>query len=442
MSKEWKAAVGNNRKYAIQFSKNRTAENFELKRKYGNTAMCEWRKALTAYWYKKSEEMKSKPHDFFDTFWRFLNNKTQDAIPIFLKNKHEDDIIGDQKQVAETLANHLSTIASDISGNHMISLTENEFNNHSSVQMIKTIYGNSSFQFKHVNKKDLQDSFENLNPRKFCSDTGLMPKLMKKVAEGIAPSVMNLYNRCIETSNWPALWKRGELTPIFKKGNKHDLENYWPITMLSTIDKVFESLLSKQITHYFPWFCSLEDTLLCSNPVTYSWGLSAYMKRFVSLTNRVMSFWNKFNNNGPNENPWRQLHDILDHSILMVPSFTWLCLSFRNDQVRSNDWLVNPCALSFLMTKLWHRESKALLIPVDRMVTSSFLLIACFQSYVSLTRVIWPCKCECLGEFMVVIDTIFPRMHRAWWLYCVSLSFQTFNFVLMVTVYHLYFSVP
>ena len=87
-----------------------------------------------------------------------------------------------------------STIASDIGGNHVISLTENEFNNHISVQMIETIYSNSSFQFKHINTKDVQDLFENLNPRKSCSDTGLMPKLMKKVAEGIAPSVTNLYN--------------------------------------------------------------------------------------------------------------------------------------------------------------------------------------------------------------------------------------------------------
>ena len=75
-----------------------------------------------------------------------------------------------------------------ISLSHVISLTENEFNNHSSVQMIETIYRNSSFQFKHITTKDVQDLFENLNPRKSCSDTGLMPKLMKKVAEGIAPS--------------------------------------------------------------------------------------------------------------------------------------------------------------------------------------------------------------------------------------------------------------
>ena len=38
---------------------------------------------------------------------------------------------------------YFSTIASDIGGNHVISLTENEFNNHSSVQMVETIDSNS-----------------------------------------------------------------------------------------------------------------------------------------------------------------------------------------------------------------------------------------------------------------------------------------------------------
>ena len=95
-----------------------------------------------------------------------------------------------------------------------------------------------------------------------------------------------------------------------------------------------------------------------------------------------------FHYNEPNEDPWGQPRDILDHSLVIVPSFTWLYLLFRNDRIRSTDWLVKPYALSFLMTKLWHRESKALLMSVDRMVTNSFLSIACFQSSVSLTSVV------------------------------------------------------
>ena len=65
MSKEWKAALRKKRKCAIQFAKDRKPENLELKKRHRNIATRERRKALTAYWYKKSEEMKSKPHDFF-----------------------------------------------------------------------------------------------------------------------------------------------------------------------------------------------------------------------------------------------------------------------------------------------------------------------------------------------------------------------------------------
>lgn len=110
-----------------------------------------------------------------------------------LKTKTED-----QKQVAEILVNYFSTIGSNIGGNHVTSLSESEFNNHSSIQMTETIYNNSIFQIKRVNTDDVQVSFENLSPIKSCSDNGLMAKLIIKVAEGIPLSVTNFCNK-IET---------------------------------------------------------------------------------------------------------------------------------------------------------------------------------------------------------------------------------------------------
>ena len=47
------------------------------------------------------------------------------------------------------------------------------------------------------------------------------------------------------------LWKRGEWIPAFKKDDPLDKENYRPVTVLSAVDKVFEQLISKQITAQF-----------------------------------------------------------------------------------------------------------------------------------------------------------------------------------------------
>ena len=65
MTPEWKQAIRDKRKFAVQFAKDRSLENFELKRKYRNIATRECRKAIKAYWYRKSEELKSKPRGVF-----------------------------------------------------------------------------------------------------------------------------------------------------------------------------------------------------------------------------------------------------------------------------------------------------------------------------------------------------------------------------------------
>ena len=46
------------------------------------------------------------------------------------------------------------------------------------------------------------------------------PKLFKGVAEGIAPSLNRLYDNCINLGEWPSEWKKGEWTPVFKKGDR------------------------------------------------------------------------------------------------------------------------------------------------------------------------------------------------------------------------------
>ena len=45
------------------------------------------------------------------------------------------------------------------------------------------------------------------------------------------------------TGIFPDGLKIGKVTPIYKGGNKHNIGNYRPITVLSTFSKVFEKLI-------------------------------------------------------------------------------------------------------------------------------------------------------------------------------------------------------
>ena len=71
-----------------------------------------------------------------------------------------------------------------------------------------------------------------------------------------------------------------------------------------------------------------------------------------------------------------QPRSMLFHSLVTSFSLTLFSLSLKNDRIRWRDFVSKPYASSFFTTSEWHRESKALLISVDRTDTISFLSTA------------------------------------------------------------------
>lgn len=75
MTPEWKRAIRAKRKATSKYLKNKTPENWELRRKSRNEATKQRRIAIKEYWRKKSEDLKNNPKAFFKTFKPFLSSK-------------------------------------------------------------------------------------------------------------------------------------------------------------------------------------------------------------------------------------------------------------------------------------------------------------------------------------------------------------------------------
>ncbi|KAF2348831.1 hypothetical protein FHG87_020413 [Trinorchestia longiramus] len=82
------------------------------------------------------------------------------------------------------------------------------------------------------------------NPYKSTGPDGLGPRILKKAAEVIREPLTNIFNRSLETGIVPEDWKRANVTPIFKNGNKQIRSNYRPISLTSVISKTIERLLN------------------------------------------------------------------------------------------------------------------------------------------------------------------------------------------------------
>jgi len=209
----------------------------------------------------------------------FLRSKGKQVTNISIRIN--ENIVTDQHSVVEVMGDYFSTMANDIGGQHVLKLTEQDFNNHQSVKAIRRAFYDSHFQFEKTNHSQVENELRKLNTSKAPGWDEISPKILNLTAGAIAASLTGLFNNCISTGQWPRGWKMGVLTPVFKKDDRTNCANYRPITDLNSVAKVFESLLSKQIS-------DKTDSQMYSK-------MSAYRKMHSCETNliRVTEDWKK-----------------------------------------------------------------------------------------------------------------------------------------------------
>ena len=74
---------------------------------------------------------------------------------------------------------------------------------------------------------------------------------LKLGATELTNPLATLFNLSITLGEWALGWKRGEWTPVLKKEDPHEKGNYRRITVQVTLNKLFEQLLSKQLSYGF-----------------------------------------------------------------------------------------------------------------------------------------------------------------------------------------------
>ena len=63
---------------------------------------------------------------------------------------------------------------------------------------------------------------------------------LKQCTSEIAPSLTRLINLSLRVGCVPKDWKCANIVPVFKKGNKEEVINYRPISLLSLVSKIAE----------------------------------------------------------------------------------------------------------------------------------------------------------------------------------------------------------
>lgn len=88
-------------------------------------------------------------------------------------------------------------------------------------------------------------------PNKYSSGLDEIPIIiLKHIAHLICEPLASVINECYTSGKFPSKLKTAKLTPIYKKGDRRDPVNYRPISLLSSVSKVFERSIYNRIMSY------------------------------------------------------------------------------------------------------------------------------------------------------------------------------------------------
>ena len=109
----------------------------------------------------------------------------------------------------------------------------------------------TSFHFELVDNNDVKKTIMSLRSKTSTGHDGISTKLLKFISPALIESFRIIINQSLITGIYPHRLKIAKVIPIYKKENKLLMDNYRPISLLSSMSKLFEKVVHNQLFTYF-----------------------------------------------------------------------------------------------------------------------------------------------------------------------------------------------
>ena len=124
------------------------------------------------------------------------------------------------------------------------------------IKITENINVNNKFTFSTLPSHEVEvvvNSFDIPKPTTYCNTPTKIFKQNFDICSGI---ITNIYNNCTVVPNFPSIMKHADVSPVHKKDNYTDGNNYRPVSILSARSKIFERLMYKEVASYMEKYLS------------------------------------------------------------------------------------------------------------------------------------------------------------------------------------------
>ncbi len=167
-------------------------------------------------------------------FWKYIKAKRQDNIGVSpLTNAGTLHV--DSKSKAEILLNQFSSVFTKPTPAPMPALSSRS---------------DCSIDSITVDSNGVSKLLSNLKVHKASGPDQIPNQVLKHCAEQLAPGVATLFQNSLDTSTLPDDWTSANISPIYKKGDRHAPENYRPVSLTCVLSKILEHIVCSNMLRH------------------------------------------------------------------------------------------------------------------------------------------------------------------------------------------------
>jgi len=106
------------------------------------------------------------------------------------------------------------------------------------------------FKYDPIISQDILDVFAQLQPKHSLDPTNIPMFLLKKLGHQICMPLKHIINLSLESGEIPLSMKAAKVIPLLKSGDPTDVNNYRPISLLSSFGKILEKIVANKLVFF------------------------------------------------------------------------------------------------------------------------------------------------------------------------------------------------
>eukprot|EP00745_Piridium_sociabile_P038619 TRINITY_DN7074_c0_g1_i3.p1 TRINITY_DN7074_c0_g1~~TRINITY_DN7074_c0_g1_i3.p1 ORF type:complete len:816 (+),score=128.54 TRINITY_DN7074_c0_g1_i3:312-2759(+) len=169
-------------------------------------------------------------------FWRYINSKRCENAGVAPLKNQSGITHSDSKSKADILNDQFSSV----------------FNSNEDKTNIKD-KGPSTHPAMHritVSENGVLKQLSSLGIHKASGPDEIPTRLLKELALELSPVLTVFFQASLDQGIIPSDWKKAEVVPIFKKGDRNKAANYRPVSLTAVICKTLEHIISSSVRRH------------------------------------------------------------------------------------------------------------------------------------------------------------------------------------------------